>query len=304
MVTIKLEIGVIKKALGNGASNFQLYVGRRITEEGTVFTDQEYAQMHPDHVETLNTNLERGFISITSSGFGVNINVTQGKELDEISGDLVESEKGQPNGIATLDITGKLETSQIPSGIIGGLNYKGTWDASTNTPTLGDSGIGGIKGDYYIVSVSGNTPIDGITDWIVTDWIVNNGTIWQKVDNTQFNDDTFILKGARNNANVTNIYLRNEDGIFLNLTPEIIPFNATLIAISASTESNETWTAEIRKKTLGVWGLIPNAFLTMTNITKNHGVYSIDVNAGDELSVYCNGNNIDHPRITAVFRRR
>jgi hypothetical protein len=37
---------------------------------------------------------------------------------------------------------------------IGALNYQGTWNAATNTPTLA-SGVG-TKGDYYYVSVAGN----------------------------------------------------------------------------------------------------------------------------------------------------
>ena len=67
----------------------------------------------------------------------------------------------------------------------GGLVYKGTWDADTNDPTLSSSGGGGVGGDYYIVSVDGSTDIDGITDWKIGDWIINNGSNWQKIDNTQ-----------------------------------------------------------------------------------------------------------------------
>ena len=68
------------------------------------------------------------------------------------------------------------------SNVSGSLIYRGTWDASTNTPTL-QSGIGS-KGDYYVVSVAGNTNLDGITDWQVGDWAVFNGLVWQKIDNT------------------------------------------------------------------------------------------------------------------------
>ena len=64
--------------------------------------------------------------------------------------------------------------------VIGALNYKGTWDASTNNPTLA-SGVG-TKGDYYVVSVAGSTNIDGQTLWGVGDWITFNGTVWQRVD--------------------------------------------------------------------------------------------------------------------------
>jgi hypothetical protein len=63
---------------------------------------------------------------------------------------------------------------------IGALNYKGTWNASTNTPTLA-SGVG-KKGDYYVVSVAGSTALDGISNWGVGDLATFNGSIWQRVE--------------------------------------------------------------------------------------------------------------------------
>lgn len=66
--------------------------------------------------------------------------------------------------------------------VIGALVYKGTWDASTNTPTLVSSV--GNQGDYYVVSVAGTTNLNGITDWQVNDIAVFNGSVWQKIDNT------------------------------------------------------------------------------------------------------------------------
>jgi hypothetical protein len=67
--------------------------------------------------------------------------------------------------------------------VVGALNYKGTWDAATNDPALTSSV--GTKGDYYVVSVSGSTNLNGITDWVVSDWCVFNGSVWQKVDNSE-----------------------------------------------------------------------------------------------------------------------
>ena len=92
------------------------------------------------------------------------------------------SDAGNANGIATLDSGGTVPLSQIPASIQGGLNYQGTWNASTNTPTLA-SGVGS-KGYYYAVSVAGTTNLDGITDWNVGDLAVYNGTAWQQIDNT------------------------------------------------------------------------------------------------------------------------
>jgi len=66
--------------------------------------------------------------------------------------------------------------------ITGGLSYQGLWNASTNTPTLTSSV--GTSGTYYVVSVSGSTNLNGVTDWVVGDWAIFNGTTWQKIDQT------------------------------------------------------------------------------------------------------------------------
>jgi hypothetical protein len=66
--------------------------------------------------------------------------------------------------------------------ITGTLVYQGSWNAATNTPTLTSSV--GTNGYYYVVGTSGSTNLNGITDWVVGDWAIFNGTIWQKIDNT------------------------------------------------------------------------------------------------------------------------
>jgi hypothetical protein len=73
-----------------------------------------------------------------------------------------------------------LKTISSITNAIGALNYKGTWNASTNTPTLA-SGVG-TKGDYYVVSVAGSTALDGISNWGVGDLATYNGSVWQRVE--------------------------------------------------------------------------------------------------------------------------
>ena len=87
---------------------------------------------------------------------------------------------GVANGVATLDSSGQVPLSQIPP--LGDLNYQGTWNATTNSPTLTSSV--GTKGFYYVVSVAGTTTLNGISDWQIGDWAVFNGSVWQKIDNT------------------------------------------------------------------------------------------------------------------------
>jgi hypothetical protein len=73
-----------------------------------------------------------------------------------------------------------LKTVSSVANALGALNYKGTWNAATNTPTLA-SGVG-TQGDYYVVSVAGATDLDGITNWGVGDWAAFNGSVWQRVE--------------------------------------------------------------------------------------------------------------------------
>jgi len=66
----------------------------------------------------------------------------------------------------------------------GGLTYKGSWNADTNTPTI-PAADSSNAGWYYVVAVAGNTDIDGISDWEVGDWIISSGVSWQKIDNSE-----------------------------------------------------------------------------------------------------------------------
>jgi hypothetical protein len=92
-----------------------------------------------------------------------------------------------------------LKTVSSLANAIGALNYKGTWNASTNTPTLA-SGVG-TKGDYYVVSVAGTTNLDGVNFWGVGDWAVFNGAVWQRVEGGTETDTNVVVFNTL--ANVT-----------------------------------------------------------------------------------------------------
>lgn len=88
---------------------------------------------------------------------------------------LIPSQTGNAGKFLTTD-----GTNTSWSSVAGGLSYQGTWNASTNTPTLA-SGVG-VNGYYYITATAGSTNLDGITDWQIGDWLMFNGTVWQKID--------------------------------------------------------------------------------------------------------------------------
>ena len=155
-------------------------------------------------------------ISVTSAHIDFDgslvIGLSNGVELnvgEVVAPDLAESIKVITNGGGTsqsvLDTLASLQTqitNLIPSqtgnsgkylttngtalswaSIAGGLSYQGTWNASTNTPTLASST--GTNNYYYIVGTAGSTNLNGITDWKVGDWLIFNGSVWQKIDQTE-----------------------------------------------------------------------------------------------------------------------
>ena len=154
-------------------------------------------------------------ISVTSARIDFDgsliIGLSSGVELnvgEVVAPDLAETIKVITNGGGTsqsvLDSIASLQTqinALIPSqtgnsgkylttngtttswgSVTGGLSYQGTWNASTNSPTL-TSSIG-TQNNYYIVGTSGSTNLNGITDWVVGDWLIFNGSVWQKIDTT------------------------------------------------------------------------------------------------------------------------
>lgn len=88
---------------------------------------------------------------------------------------------GQPNGVPSLDSNGWVPMSQLPPGIIGGLQYQGTYDAATNTPPL-PAPAPANKGFYWVVSVAGTQQGMALR---VGDWVVSNGTSYDKIDNQE-----------------------------------------------------------------------------------------------------------------------
>jgi hypothetical protein len=110
----------------------------------------------------------------------------------------VTSEKGQPNGYASLDGNGKVPLAQINDALIGNVNYQGLWNAATNNPTLANPPSSGTKGYYYIVSTAGTF---ASISFEVGDWIISNGSAWQKVDNTDAVSSVFGRTGNVTAAN-------------------------------------------------------------------------------------------------------
>jgi hypothetical protein len=91
---------------------------------------------------------------------------------------LIPSQTGNSGKFLTTNGTATSWAS-----VAGGLSYQGTWNASSNTPTLTSSV--GVNGYYYITATAGSTNLNGITDWQIGDWLLFNGSVWQKIDQSE-----------------------------------------------------------------------------------------------------------------------
>ncbi len=90
--------------------------------------------------------------------------------------------KGINNGYAGLDSSGLVPLANLPDSVKTGSEYKGAYNANTNSPTITDGT--GSNGDYYRVSVAGSQNFgSGSISFLIGDLVIYNGTltIWQRV---------------------------------------------------------------------------------------------------------------------------
>lgn len=121
------------------------------------------------------------------------------------------AQKGANNGVATLDAGGKVPVSQLPNSI---MEYKGTYDANTNSPSLSNGT--GNTGDVYRVTVAGSRNFGaGAILFEVGDYAIYNGTVYEKADTTDSVSSVNGQQGAvvlttTNIAEGTNLYFTDE----------------------------------------------------------------------------------------------
>ena len=161
-------------------------VGDGVSHNGTAYLVSADHTAAADNEPGVGANWTSYWDALTSGQDASDINNDSGvagttvkDALDTLdSGKLDASEKGAASGVATLDSNSKLTASQLPDSILSPFQYQGTWDASTNTPTLA-SGVG-TKGHVYRVSVAGTTDLDGNASWSVGDELYFDGTRWDR----------------------------------------------------------------------------------------------------------------------------
>jgi plastocyanin len=146
------------------------------TTDNVVFNNVTAATLTSNGVGTPTYTSAGDFIFNTGNSVG---SLVLNGDL-EVTGSATLGNVGLANGIASLGADGKLAASQIPSSLTGAVVFKGTWNASTNSPTLADGS--GSAGWQYAVSTGGTINLgSGSITFVAGDSVIYNGTIWQRI---------------------------------------------------------------------------------------------------------------------------
>jgi len=190
----------------------------------------------------------------TASGPGVSaVVLSNGAVIGKVLTGLTITGGSISSSDSVLQAFGKLQ-NQV-NGLYGGAIYQGTWNALTNTPTLTSSV--GTQGYYYIVSVAGNTVLDGISDWNVGDWAIFDGTAWQQVDNT---DTVVSVNGQVGIVVLTTTDIAEGTNLYYTDTRARASLTLTTTGSSgASTYNNLTGAFNIPNYTLSGLGGVPSS---------------------------------------------
>jgi hypothetical protein len=186
-----------------------------------------------------------------------------------LNGYELQSNKNTSNGYAGL-VDGKLNLNQIPDSILGGVKYQGTFNPLTTT----FSATASNKGWYYISTGSGTYSGLGFN---TGDWIISDGSMLEKVDNT---DSLTSFNGRVGNIILNSSDIKSAGGLVsVNSITGDINGNVN-IGLSDLTDYNA-----------------PTKDLIVNSIINNNSspnIWSIDENGDIQaLSITLNNSNFD-----------
>ncbi|QZT39163.1 hypothetical protein K5X82_03495 [Halosquirtibacter xylanolyticus] len=173
-------------ALGNGAINTSEIEDESITSaklaSGSVSSDK----LAPNSVTA--TNIVDGAV-VSSKLFDGSVTTSK------IGDSQITASKLSGMNANTDDYLRWDGSVWVPSGFGGVLNYQGTWSAQSNVPSVSDSN--GSEGDFYVVSTSGTQDFgSGPQSFSAGDWILYDGSKWDRVNNSNEVNTVFGRKGV------------------------------------------------------------------------------------------------------------
>ena len=103
-------------------------------------------------------------------------------------------------GIPQLDVNGKILVSQLPNSV---MEYKGVWNAATNSPTLTNGGAFN-QGDVYLCDTAGTVNFGaGPISFFVGDQVIYSGSIWQRASGATGTVTSVAITESGDSLNIT-----------------------------------------------------------------------------------------------------
>jgi hypothetical protein len=139
--------------------------------------------------------------------------------------------------------------------------------------------------------------LDDINDVVITA-ATNNDVLMYDNGNwlNKKTKKTWNWGGSANVNNATNRFLSKYDGTLTNLSPYISFYDAKIISMSIASNGAFTWTGDVYVNGVSVYSLSSGG-----NDSAFDDVIGITFSAGDKISLYVNGTNINRPSVEILI---